>query len=198
MGIIDVTSEYRSLYHPKNEPSLVSVPAFPYFIVDGEGDPADESYEKAVQLLYELSYTLKMGFTKEPWYRDFVVSPLEGVWTALEVENRDTWRWSSMIVQPSFVTEEMFHPVAELCSFKKKISTKDARFAVLEDGLCVTMMHIGSYAEEDLSIEKMEAFCVENDLLRSSESHREIYLSDPKKTKPENLKTVLRFAVKRV
>ncbi|MDY0289828.1 MAG: GyrI-like domain-containing protein [Sphaerochaeta sp.] len=189
---------FKALYSPKTEPSLVTVPPCPYIIVEGEGSPLDEAYDEAAELLYQLSYTLKMGFKGERWYQGFVVSPLEGVWSAIEVENRDSWRWASMIAQPPFITEEIYAKVAELCSFTKGVSVKDARFERLEDGLCVTMMHVGPYAQEGRSFAKMDRFCLENKVQRLDATHREVYLSNPKKTEPEQLKTVLRYRVGRI
>lgn len=189
---------FKTLYSPKTEPSLVRVPSCPYFVVEGEGLPLDEAYDEAVELLYELSYELKTGFKGEPWYQGFVVSPLEGVWSAIEVENRDSWRWKSMIAQPPFVTEEIFTKVAERCSFSKGVSVKDAYFEHIEDGLCVTMMHIGPYAQENRSFERMDLFCLKSKVQRLDATHREIYLSNPRKTEPEQLKTVLRYRVERI
>ncbi len=189
---------FKALYSPKTEPQLVTVPSCPYIIVEGEGSPLDEAYDEAVGLLYQLSYTLKMGFKDERWYQGFVVSPLEGVWSAIEVENRDSWHWASMIAQPPFMTEDIFRKVAERCSFTKGISVKDARFERIEDGLCVTMMHVGPYAQENRSFAKMDSFCLENKVQRLDSTHREIYLSNPKKTEPEQLKTVLRYRVQRI
>ena len=189
---------FRSIYSPKTEPSLVTVAPCPYFIVEGEGSPLDEAYDESIKLLYALSYTLKMGFKDESWYHNFVVSPLEGLWSAVEVENRDTWRWVSLIAQPPFVTEEIFTKVAERCSFSKGISVKDASLQYIEDGLSVTMMHIGPYAFEDRSFDKMDEFCLKNNLQRIDATHREIYLSDPNKTESEHLKTVLRYRVERI
>jgi hypothetical protein len=57
-------------------------------------------------------------------------------------------------------------------------------------------MHLGSYDNEPASFKQMEEFCKENNLLRKSKQHREIYLSDARKVSPEKLKTVLRFNVK--
>jgi len=190
--------QFKALYSPKSEPTLITVSPCPYFVVEGEGSPLDEAYDEAIKLLFELSYTLKMKFKEELWYKGFVVSPLEGLWSAIEVENRDTWHWASMIAQPPFITEEIFSLVAERCSFTKGISVKDAHFERIEDGLCVTMMHIGPYENENRSFEKMDRFCLENKLERLDATHREIYLSNPNKTEPEHLKTVLRYRVERI
>ena len=188
----------KTIYAPKTEPVLVIVDSCPYIVVEGEGSPLDEAYDESIELLYALSYTLKMGFKDESWYRGFVVSPLEGLWSAVEVENRDTWRWASMIAQPPFITEEIFTKVAERCSFSKGLSVKKARLEYIEDGLCVTMMHVGPYDLEDRSFAKMDQFCHENKLQRIDATHREIYLSNPKKTESEHLKTVLRYRVERI
>lgn len=195
MDKFDYKRMYPPLFNPKEIPSIVAVPPFPYFIIDGEGDPADQAYEEAVALLYSMSYTLKMSYKQERWYQDFVVAPLEGVWTAVEVENRDSWRWSSMIAQPLWVTNQIFELVREQVAFKKACSTNEIRFSLVEDGRCLTMLHRGPYREEDRSFAIMDAYCQEHHLQRVGEDHREIYLSDPKKTKPENLKTILRFPI---
>ncbi|MDD4574788.1 MAG: GyrI-like domain-containing protein [Sphaerochaeta sp.] len=198
MEPFDRKKQFKSLYSPKTEPSLVTVPPCPYFVVEGEGSPLDEAYDKAVELLFQLSYTLKMEFKDEPWYREFVVSPLEGLWSAVEVENMDTWRWASMIAQPPFVNEVIFSKVAERCSFAKGILVKDAKFKRIEDGLCVTMMHVGPYSMENRSFARMDRFSLDNRLQRIDATHREIYLSSPKIIESERLKTVLRFRVERI
>jgi len=196
MEMYDVKKELRQLYHLPKEPTLVEVPPLSYLIIDGEGDPSDQAYTEAVELLFSMSYTLKMGFRKHILYKEFTVAPLECVWDAEEVENRDTWLWSAMIAQPAWVTEEIVSKVREQVAFKKGLSTSHVRFATLEEGLCVSMLHIGSYKDEDASFAKMEQFCTEHQLQRSTTSHREIYLSNPKKTEPGQLKTVLRIAVR--
>lgn len=189
---------FTALYSPKTEPALITVKSCPYFVVEGEGSPLDETYDEAVKLLYELSHTLKMGFKDELWYKGFVVSPLEGLWSAIEVENRDTWRWASMIAQPPFTNEDIFSQVAERCSFTEGVSVKDAHYEQIEDALCVTMMHVGPYENGNRSFDKMNLFCLQNKLQRIDATHREIYLSNPKKTESEHFKTVLRYRVERI
>nr|WP_321298461.1 GyrI-like domain-containing protein [uncultured Sphaerochaeta sp.] len=195
MDTYDVKKELKQLYHLPKEPTLVEVPSLSYLIIDGEGDPSDQAYTEAVELLFSMSYTLKMAFRKHSWYKPFTVAPLECIWDAVEVENRETWLWSAMIAQPGWVTEEIVSQVREQVAFKKGLSTSLVRFSPIEEGLCVTMLHVGSYQDEDASFARMEQYCAEHQLKRSSTSHREIYLSNPKKTEPDQLKTVLRFAV---
>ncbi len=195
MEVYDVKKELKQLYHTPKEPTLVDVPSLAYLIIDGEGDPSDPAYTEAVELLYSMSYTLKMGFRKHSLYKPFTVSPLECVWDAVEVENRDSWVWSAMIAQPFWVTEELVEQIREQVAFRKGLSTFPVRFCPIEEGLCVTMLHIGSYQDEYASFARMEKFCAGHQLKRSSTSHREIYLSNPKKTEADQLKTVLRYTV---
>ncbi|WP_320130576.1 GyrI-like domain-containing protein [uncultured Sphaerochaeta sp.] len=197
-GSFDIKKAFPKLYRPGTEPALVTVPPQPYFIMDGQGEPGGEEYVQSVEILYSLSYTLKMVYKEERWYRPFVVGPLEGVWTSWQEENRSLWKWSSMISQPEFANNEIFSMVQEQCCFKKKLPAGLARFAILEEGLCVTMLHIGPYSEEIRSFDEMEQFCQQNQIVRRNNEHREIYLSDPKKTEPAKLKTVLRFMVSRL
>lgn len=198
METFDVKKTYASVYGVKAQPVLVTVPPLPYFLVDGQGEPGGEAYTQSLEILYGLSYTLKMAYKGEAWYKPFVVAPLEGVWSAWQEENRSLWKWSSMICQPDFVTNEIFSQVQEACRFKKKLPTELARFSILEDGLCVTMLHTGPYSEEARSFDAMESFCRENHVERKDDVHREIYLSDPRKTAPEKLKTILRYSVARI
>ncbi len=102
-----------------------------------------------------------------------------------------------MIRQPGFVTPEYALSVIERTKAKKPLPRlKDARFEVLEEGRCVQMMHIGPYDDEPASFARMEEFCAVQGLRRLSKVHREIYVSDPRRTAPEKLRTVLRFRVR--
>lgn len=202
----DFKKEYRDLYMPKNKPMIIDVPTMNFIMIDGEGDPSKEEYQKAVNVLYSLAYTIKMSKMSESMpqgYFEYIVPPLEGLWWisggAFHLEQRDNWLWTSMIRQPPFVTLEVFHWALEECSRKKKeLDLSIARFESFTEGLCVQMMHIGPYAREVESIAEMQIFMEENNLVDecgSLRKHHEIYLSDPRRTKPERLRTVLRHPV---
>ena len=104
-----------------------------------------------------------------------------------------------MIRQPEFVTDSLAAEIIEKTKIKKPNQALDnVRFGSLEEGMCVQLMHIGSYDDESASFAKMEEFCTENKYVRIGNTHREIYLSDPRKTEAYKLKTVLRFRVERL
>ena len=205
----DFKKEYKELYMPKDKPELIEVPTMNFFMVDGSGDPNNSpEFQHATELLYGLSYTIKMSRKKGieiPGYFDYVVPPIEGLWWIEEetfsFEIRDNWKWTLMIRQPDFVNQEIVQwAKKELAKKKPELNTEKARFEAFEEGLCVQVMHIGPYSTEPETMKKVEAFLSEQglkDRLLSGGKHHEIYLSDPRKCKPESMKTVLRHPVER-
>jgi len=206
---IDYKKEYKDLYMPKDKPVLIEVPSMNFLMVDGSGDPNNNpGFQQAIELLYGLSFTIKMSKMKgnQPeGYFEYVVPPLEGLWWIDEggfsFEMRDNWKWTLMIRQPEFVNEEVIKWASnELMRKKPELATKKARFEVFEECLCVQIMHIGPYSTEPETMKKIDAFVLERglkDRLGSGGKHHEIYLSDPRKCKPERMKTVLRHPVER-
>jgi len=206
----DFKKEYKDLYMPKDKPVLIEIPAMNFIMVNGSGDPNNNpDFEQAVEQLYGLSYTIKMSKMKgnQPkGYFEYIVPPLEGLWWIEEggfsFEKRDNWKWTLMIRQPEFVNEEVFNWACdELMKKKPELSTENVRFAAYDEGLCVQIMHIGPYSTEPETMKKIDAFIAQKglrDRVGIGGKHHEIYLSDPRKSKPENLKTVLRHPVARI
>lgn len=192
---------------PKDKPILIEVPSMDFIMVDGCGDPNNNlGFEQAIELLYGLSYAIKMSKIKgiQPeGYFEYVVPPLEGLWWIDEggfsFEKRDNWKWTLMIRQPEFVNEEFFKLACGLLIRKKPgLPIEKARFEAFTEGLCVQIMHIGPYSTEPQSMKKIDDFIAQESLrdrLGSGGKHHEIYLSDPRKSKPESMKTVLRHPV---
>jgi hypothetical protein len=205
---IDFKKDYKDLYLPKTKPMLIDVPEMKFIMVDGTGDPNSEDYQQAVGILYALTFTIKMSKMsgkQPPGYYEYVMPPLEGLWWvsggAFSFDQRDNWLWTSMIRQPEFVTPAVFDWAVEECGRKKpELELTRARFLSFTEGLCVQVLHVGPYADEPCSVELMKALMVENSLIDetgSERKHHEIYLSDPRKTAQEKLKTVLRHPVAR-
>ena len=202
-GKIDYKKDYKEFYIPKAVPTVIDVPSMSFIMVNGKGDPNGKEYQDAVSLLYSLSYTIKMKGKDRIGYFDYTVFPLEGLWWISEgtfdFNHRDKWQWVSMIRQPDFVTPEIFKWASELTQKKKlELDFSKARFETFSEGLCVQMMHIGPYSEEPTTIEKMKDFMKQNSLIEMTgldRKHHEIYISDPGKTKPEKMNTVIRLPV---
>ena len=211
MKKIDYKKEYKDLYQPAQKPSIIEVPEMSFIAVEGRGNPnTSAAYKEAMEILYGLSFTIKMSKmngSQPEGYFEYVVPPLEGLWytdetcfDGVNVTDKEKFRWTSMIRQPEFVTEEVFErEKATLAKKKPELDLGKARLMKMEEGLCVQIMHKGSYDDEPQSIEKMKQYIMENGYvedLSDSRFHHEIYLSDPRRCKVENLKTVIRHPVK--
>jgi hypothetical protein len=193
----------KEIYLPKTDPSVINVPKMNYFTLKGKGNPNSEVFKECVEALYALSYAIRMmpkkGIQPEGYF-EYTVFPLEGVWDLDEVGrqmeflDKNRLVYKVMIRQPDFVTEELYVDAKSLVSNKVPEKWLNAvRFEEIDEGLCVQCLHIGSYDTEQETFTKMEEFCASNNLLRTDKRHREIYISDPRKTESEKLKTVLRF-----
>jgi hypothetical protein len=128
--------------------------------------------------------------------------PLEGLWWADDMsrfmESRDSWKWTSMIMQPDYVTPELFKDAVEQVRKKKAPSSIDkVRFEGYSEGLSAQVMHTGPYSEEGPTVAKLHGFIETKGYARAGK-HHEIYLSDPRKGKPEKMKTIIRQPVRKM
>jgi len=206
----DFKKEYKEFYMPKNKPAIVEVPKANYIAVRGMGDPNEEggAYKQAIGVLYAVAYTLKMSYKtdyKIKGFYEYVVPPLEGFWwqegvTGVDYSNKSTFHWISVIRLPEFITKEDFDWAVETAAKKKKMDCSSAEFLTIEEGLCVQIMHLGSYDTEPQTVALMDAYLQENGYendINEQRLHHEIYLSDPRKAEPEKWKTVIRHPIKR-
>ncbi len=196
---INFVKEYKQYYTAKNTTSVVEFGKVPYLSIQGKGEPAGEVFTKAIEALYPLAYGVKNIYKKEG--QDFGVPKLEGLWwvksnkPALEVP-RSKWYWKLLIRMPDFVTPEIAKEAKENVIKKKGLELiKEINFETINEGKCIQIMHIGPYATEPETIEKMKNYMKENSFVENG-LHHEIYLSDPRKTVPEKMKTILRQPVK--
>jgi len=190
----------KDLYIPKDTPAIVTVPKQKFFAIRGKGDPNGEDFAERTGVLYSLAYAVRMmpksGFSPDGYY-EYTVYPLEGVWESADVSDKNLYRYEIMIRQPDFTNDEVIEKAFEIVKKKKPhILISEAYYCEIEDGLSVQMLHIGDYDDEPQSFATMHEFMTNNNLIRNTENHREIYLSDPRNTERDKLKTVLRYSVK--
>jgi len=211
MRKLDLKKELKEYYQPSaKKVSLVDVPKFKFIKIDGaieEGmEPGNSPlYQENLQAIYGAAYTLKFMLKKqENDPIDYPVMALEGLWDVedgkFDINVKDNWIYTSMILVPDFITQDIFDE--SLAQLRKKKGDQPSfmrlRLETFEEGLCVQMMHIGPYATEPETLAKMHDFMDENgytDLVGLGGIHHEIYLSDPRRAAPEKLKTVLRHPV---
>ena len=207
----DFKKEYKEFYMPKKQPEIVEVPKANYIAVRGAGDPNEEggAYKQAIGVLYAVAYTLKMSYKtdhKIAGFFEYVVPPLEGFWwqegvDGINYADKAAFKWISVIRLPDFITREDFDWAVETASKKKKLDCSSAEFLTIEEGLCVQIMHIGSFDSEPESVALMDKYLAENGCendLSESRLHHEIYLSDVRKSAPEKWKTVIRHPIKKI
>jgi hypothetical protein len=215
---VDFKLSQKELYQPSREPGIIDVPRMLFLKVDGQGNPNQEGgeYQKAVETLYALTYTIKMsskGSKVLPGYFEYAVPPLEGLWWLADDKDMDffshkeRYQWISMIRQPEFVTEDVLRWAKdEVLRKKPGVQAEKAGLISFSEGFCVQAMHTGPYDTEPETLKRMDAYMLENGLISDIGApldngmlrrHHEIYLGDPRKSKPESRKTVLRHPVKR-
>ena len=200
-GKIDIKKQHKQLFAPKREPHLVDVPKFQYLMIDGEGTPEGTAFQDAIAALYSTAYTTKFAL-KKAGREDFVVPPLEALWwaddeAAFEENRRDEWQWTLMVILPDHVSDEDLR--GTLAELEKKGKLTDVhgrmRTEVLEEGQAVQCLYVGPYDSMGDTISAMQEFA-ESKGLEFAGKHHDVYLSDPRRTAPEKLKTVLRRPVR--
>ena len=205
----DFKKEYKDFYMPKNKPEIVNVPKANYISIRGKGDPNEEDgeYKRAIGILYSVAYTLKMSYKtdyKIDGFFDYVVPPLEGFWwqdgvDVVDYSDKASFCWISLIRVPDFIKKEDFDWAVDIASKKKKIDCSSLEFITIDEGLCVQIMHIGSYDDEPASVEIMDQFLADNGYendFSDTRLHHEIYLSDARKVPFEKRKTVIRHPIR--
>ena len=206
----DYKKEYKEYYMPKNKPEIVIVPTMVFAAVRGKGNPNEEDgeYKQAIELLYGISYTIKMSKKNDhriEGYFDYVVPPLEGLWeqkgmVGIDYSRKSDFSWTAMIRLPDFVTRSDFDWAVEQAALKKKRDFSKVEFMTYEEGICVQCMHIGSYDDEPSTVALMDSYAESVGYvtdITALRPHHEIYLSDPRKTASEKLKTVIRHPIKK-
>ena len=195
---IDFKKTLKECYNPPRKPIIVEVPELQFLMIDGKGYPGTfQEYQDAMQALYPVAYTLKF-MLKKAGVIDATVMPLEGLWWAEDMDvftitsRKDDWLWTSMIMQPSKVIMDHYSKAIETVKQKKNpAALSKMRLETYHEGLSVQIMHIGPYSEEGPVIKAIHQYAFDQGYeLRGK--HHEIYLSDPRRTKPEKFRTVIR------
>lgn len=206
----DFKKAYKAFYLPPTKPGIIEIPPMNYLAVRGKGNPNEENgeYSKALNLLYGMAYTLKMSYKgshKIAGFFEYAVPPLEGFWwqddvMGVDYTRKEDFNWISLIRLPDFVKQADFDWAIAEAARKKKMDFSPVAFLPYDEGLCVQCMHVGPYDNEPETVLAMARFAKENGYaidITSDRYHHEIYLTDPRKTEADKLKTVIRHPVKK-
>ncbi len=199
---IDLTKADSKYYRAKKSPELVDLDSYYYLTHQGKGSPSEKKFNDAIERLYAVAYQIK--FLCKSQDMDFVVPKMEGIWWidgGLEAQHKFAetpeaeWNWKIVIRMPDFVEADHFYRAVQLVKNKNaELLNDEVKFELMNEGRCVQMLHLGSYAEELPTILEMMKFIHENNL-KVVKYHREIYLSDPRRTPEPKLRTLLRYGV---
>jgi len=195
---IDLKKDLKHLYQASAKNAvLIDVPAFKFLMVDGEGDPnSAQEYAQAVEALFSVSYTAKFMLKKGVQAIDYAVMPLEGLWwaddmAAFTANDKSQWKWTMMIMQPSFVADDIIAAAISEVRKKKKLPGIDKlRLEEFAEGPCAQILHVGPFAEEGPTIARLHEFIEQHATLTGK--HHEIYLSDIRRADPQKWKTIIR------
>ncbi|MBT3251492.1 MAG: hypothetical protein HN729_04550 [Candidatus Marinimicrobia bacterium] len=204
MEKFDHNKKLKSFYNQsKKTISYIEIPSMQFLQIDGMGDPnSSKDFSLAVEALFKLSYTLKFDVKKSDLKIDYKVMPLEGLWWSDNMndfitENKQNWNWTLMIMQPEFITTELFDAAMTKVKEKKNsIALEKIGLAKFEEGASMQIMHMGPFSEEGPTIQKLHEHIINNQYIRIGK-HHEIYLSDIRRAAPEKWRTILRQPVKK-
>ncbi len=196
---IDFKKELKPFYKASAKAvEMVAVPKMNYLKIDGTGNPnTSQNYKEAVEVLFQLSYTIKFMIKKGELAIDYGVMPLEGLWwvddmTKFDINKKDDWKWTMMIMQPELVTKTIVEKAKEQLKQKKNPpALPKICFESFEEGTATQIMHIGPFSEEGPTIQKVHEQIHENGF-KISGKHHEIYLTDIRRAAPEKWKTIIR------
>jgi hypothetical protein len=201
MEKIDLKKEMKSIYHASaKEVQMLEVQVMNYLMVDGTGDPnTSVEYQNAVEALYSVAYTLKFLVKKEQEI-DYGVMPLEGLWwmddmTEFRIDSKNKWKWTSLIMQPKYVTRDLVKMASEQVAGKKTLpALNKMRFESFKEGLAAQMLHIGPFSAEGPTIQKLHEYIKACGYVFDGvkQKHHEIYFNDPRRVNPEKMKTIIR------
>lgn len=190
---------YQAKHHQLR---IVDIPAMHYLMIDGHGDPnTSQDFKDAIEALYPIAYKLKFA-SKQDLGKDYVVMPLEGLWwaddmaTFTSARDKSQWDFTLMIMQPDWITREMFDEAVRKVGEKTTpAKLASVRLETLREDLCVQTLHIGSYDDEAAILDQLHHTFIPEHNLQMTQKHHEIYLSDSRKVTPDKLRTILRQPV---
>lgn len=204
MEKIDFKRKFKHLYLPSNKIiNIVDVPEMNFLCIDSDVNEGGKSFEEASETLVRLSYTIKFAIKRSELEIDYISMPLECLWNNNEmkmfnIDGKNRNRWTLCIMQPDFVTDIVVRDGIERTRKKKESPYLDkVKIKSLKEGLSVQIMHIGPYEEENETIDKIQAYLDVNGYSLNG-SYHEIYLGDPRRARPENLKTIIRQPIKEI
>ena len=192
METIDLEGEHKKLYTAKRTPEEVAVPAGTFLTVEGVGEPGGEAYQAAIASLYGVVYTMKFTL-KAAGVLDFKIPNLECLWLSDPNSTPPTeWEWRLSIRVPDRITVAQVAEAIRQVEARKGTDASVVQRTDRQGGRAIQVLHVGPYDTVTDSYEKLRAYAQEQGLDVEG-TGVEVYLSDPRRTAPEKLKTIVRM-----
>ena len=182
---------------------FLELPERRFVMIDGEGPAGEAAFAPRMPGLYATAWTLRFAIKR----RGIVtkVGPLEGLWWTsdgvLDLDvifgpgERGTWRWTLLIGLPDEATDEELEGALATGRSKLAPPYRDGlRVEPFAEGRVAQVLHLGPYAEERPTIERLHA-AIAAAGFRPRGRHHEIYLGDPSRGDPAKVRTLLRQPV---
>ena len=199
---LDLKKKYRDLFNPPTRDFVeVEPPKMAFVKINGEGDPnTAAAYRVGIEWLYSVSYAMKFA-VKSKLAKDYVVPPLEALWWSDDPgtfvrREKDRWHWTIMIMAPEFVTNALFEDAVAKTLLKRDDRPSSLRFESFDEGRSLQILHVGSYDDEGPILQRLHHEIMPSLGVTFDGPHHEIYLSDPRKTAPSKVRTILRQPIR--
>jgi len=196
MATIDFTKSLKDLYTATKTIQEVRPGTGTFLAVDGQGEPGGTAFQDAIRDLYTVAYTLKFA-CKLGGGCDFKVNKLEGLYFSDPAATpKAQWQWRLLVRIPDEVSSKHVADARRAVREKKGLDVASVKRLRWKEGPALQVLHVGPYDQVGPTYAQLEAFAQAEGREVSCPAH-EIYLSDPRMTPPERIKTIVRLAVKK-
>lgn len=195
MKKVDLGRELKGLYTATSKVGEVTADRGEFLCVDGKGAPGGAEFQRAIEVLYSVAYTVKFSL-KKAGLLDFTVPKLEWLWLVGDPKAipMSQWEWRAMIRIPSEVTRAHINEAGKLVGEKKGLDVSGVRRISWREGRALQVMHTGPYDGVEEAYEKLHARADELGYRVKGRTH-EIYLNDPNRVAHQKLKTIVRLPI---
>lgn len=196
METVDFSKTLKGLYSAKRKVEEVAADSGTFLAVEAQGRPGGEEFQQAIGALYSVAYTLKFA-CKAKGVLDFKVGKLECLYLSDPHKTAmDDWQWRMLVRIPDQVSAGEVTQTKKALRQNKGIDASAVKRIPWKEGRALQGMHVGPYDDVARTYEQLASYAQEHGFEVTGPAH-EIYISDPRRTAPEKLKTIVRLGVKK-
>lgn len=171
---------------------------FNYITISGVGHPElSNEFNKAVQFLEWLSFTMKFRLKNDPpqWFFDYFMPPAEVVWKNLDAKQEER-KWKILLPVPNYITDDRVVNTRRVAQAKTEEKMAQVKFISSKPKSVIQIQYTWAYGTSKRTKNKLYSYAKKHNLEIKGD-YQELYLNDMRRTKPENLETIIRLEVKK-